>query len=317
MTMVPMRDPKAVRGVGLRTARFQENATGTGHPCPGAMPIFRAEAPRQSRARLPFAARLPIRLHQVGCLVLVLLLLLVVLPFSARAETNAVGFNYFHETWTDPWSPVGQYPPVQLPKDAQQRQRDFRLMKQLGATAVRIHGGNNVWVFDAVQDAHAHGLTVWLSYRPNMRDFDIGQKVDEANPGNSQHPASPTLDFCRDEFAGLISLRTRFREDFLAFVKESANFLKPGDCLVVANELLIDLGYRYDKQLGYDKLYDRPDFPSEQKLLIQLLSYARGVWGEEIKLTYATYSGDRSKQQWAEMQQAGDGLRLIELRRLG
>ena len=155
-------------------------------------------------------------------------------------------------------------------------------MKRMGATAVRIHGFRRPLVLDAVNDAHANGLRVWLSYRPNM--WDLGIRDADGEPC-----ASPSLWFCRTNKAKLSELRQLFQSEFQKFLEDIKGTLKKetGDCLVIANELPIDLGYRYDKDLGYDQQYN-DCFPSEQELLSHLVSTAHRILSDQVQLTYAS-----------------------------
>jgi len=213
---------------------------------------------------------------------------------------RCAGFNYFHETFTNPWAPEGQDPPTLVPKSSRQRKADFALMRSLGATAVRIHGGYGVrgapshdWIFSAVDEAHAARLEVWLSFRPSMWDL-IGVKE-----------VHPDEEFCR-KAKDLRDLRERYAEAFAKFAARAAKHLRRGDVLVVANELPIDLGYQYDAKLGYDKRGGAG--PTEQKLLERLLGDAKKAAGGKIELTYASLplqSGMEGIEDWKALRDAG------------
>lgn len=176
---------------------------------------------------------------------------------SPRDDTSdghrCVGFNYFHETWTDTYCDRPKF----LKTEAQMK-ADFDRMKRVGATAVRIHGANTEEVENAVKSAkHEHiKLQVWLSYRPNMRDLNVAQ-VEAAK----EHPVYPR-DLPARYFinpgdknnkklnaAGLEKVK-QFREEYVkhfsGFLSNIASQLTPGDVLIVANEITIDLGYEFD-----------------------------------------------------------------------
>jgi len=187
------------------------------------------------------------------------------------------GFNYMHETWREAWA-VDPARAV-LPQTSAQRKDDFLLMRSLGASAVRLHGANHQWVTDAIHEAHEADLAVWLSYRPNLADLGFGLK-------SSDHPSLPSKGFCADR-ESVRALRQAFLQQFREFVLNVVPALdgSRGDCLVVANELPIDLGYWYDREYGY--AYSS-DFPDEATLVDALVDFAREEgWGG--RLTYATY----------------------------
>jgi hypothetical protein len=132
-----------------------------------------------------------------------------------------------------------------------------------------------------------------------MRDLDIGQK-------DNQHPTHPRglLDerygYKREDLKEYLEpLREAFYKGFQDFVVAAEPLLRDGDCLVVANELPIDLGYEFDE---YDQVYLRETF-----LLRELLLFARTALGEKkVELTYAALDPyELSESDWKELKEAG------------
>ncbi|MCX7429221.1 MAG: VWA domain-containing protein [Planctomycetia bacterium] len=237
--------------------------------------------------------------------------------------SRCVGFNYFHETWTDSYRGGPKFP-----KTDAQTAADFDRMKRLGATAVRIHGANNKTVQKVVGLAKAKngddpGLQVWLSFRPNMRDLDVAQNEDEKD----KHPTYPcTLPKCyfvdpetkkhltTEGVKRVLLFRKRFVQHFSAFLKETASLLKPGDVLIVANEPAIDLGYEFDNTFpgGENPPTGEDGFVSEGMLLQHLFAMAQKALGPDIELTFAAMPpgnerlSDRlSPDDWSALYSAG------------
>lgn len=204
---------------------------------------------------------------------------------AQQMDVRDVGFNYLHETMFNPWAVKD--PATFLPKSDAQRAQDFRLMRQVGATAVRIHGANQEWVYRAVEQAQNAGLRVWLSYRPTAKEL-VGEQA-----------THPDEQFCQDK-AKLRRLRGQFVVQFQAFVDTlaSKNLLRPNqDCLVVANELSIDLAYRYDTEVS----------PSLGDVLLAQLAYAQAEL-PDIELTYAALSDESEWNRmgdWSQLHAAG------------
>ena len=98
--------------------------------------------------------------------------------------------------------------------------------------------------------------------------------------------------FCRD-------VRKAYVKKYREFLSDAKKTLASGDCLVVANELPIDLAYKLDQEA----------YKREPELLTELLELARDEFqgeNKQVELTYAALEASELNQEaWGRLTEAG------------